>query len=1288
MTIGHDGTSNTISLPPGTYYVVETAAPKGWERDTNVYTVTVTSGNTTFVTSKEVPSKGYLTLKKSGSESTSYSLAGAKYTVYSNSSLTTSVGTLTTKADGTTNTLTLPPGTYYVKETEAPKGWKIDVMTHKVTVKSLATATVKSTENPQKGYVSIKKVIAENERLVKECPEQYTLAGAKYGIYTTKGGAEGDTPSRRVGYLTTKTDGTTNKLTLVVGTYYVKEVTAPKGFAIDPTVQTVTVKDNETTLVTSKENPAFDPMNIVLTKKDANGTGIPIADAEFTIKYYKELVDNVKGLMPKRTWVLKTDSLGRILLDESYKVSGDALYKNDDGAPVALIGTYEIYESKAPFGYTLSKEHFLRQVTQESNGSAVTVYNEPTINEYPQTVSIKVQKVDVETGEKVPQGYGTFEGAQYTVYSNAALTKPVGTITLNGKGNGTLVDLKPGKYYVKETKAPGGYVKNADIIEVDAYIKEINTANFEYSVISEEKPITTQVMKVDPDGKSIVGATLQIIDSKGNVVEEWVTTNEKHIVKGLAVGEYILHEAYTPPGYVTAKDVKFTIEAKEEIHEVAMIDDTIKVDIEKKDKNTKEFLAGAKLQLFDANGELVKEWVTDDKALRFDKLPKGIYTLKEIETLPGYVLAEDLTFEVLETGDVQTFTLENDFTKLEVIKTDLATGDIVEGAQLSIIPLDDEGNPKLGETWETFTTTTVPYKAYYIPQGNYILREVLAPFDQGYVTADDLHFTIKNTAEVQTIEMKNEHSKIKIKKIDKDTGEPISNTVLSLIPMDNEGNLNIRESFLTERTDENGEILSIYVPAGKYIIREDRPNIELGYVTAEDMKIEVIDTPEMQEFAIEDEHTKVEITKTDLFTGDVVEGAQLSIFPLDDEGNPKEGEAWDTFITGKDSYLCDYIPQGDYIIREISAPIEQGYVTAEDVKFTVKDTDEVQKVNMQEDHTKIKLRKIDKDGKTPISGTLLSLIPFDDEGNLMEGEPFLTEMTNDDGEIDVSYIPIGKYILREVIPNYDLGYIASADMEIEVLDTPNFQEYIMEDDYTKIKIRKVDKEKGKAIPRTLLSLIPIEEEDNLRLGKAILTDLTDENGEINITHVGLGKYIIREVMPNIEMGYVTAEDVVIEVMETGDIQEFLMEDSHTKVEISKIDIDTGEPVLGAVLQLLTFEGEVITEWISKKEPKCIAYLPVGKYWIKEIKAPEGYSIAEDVEVEVLDTDRTQSFSIENQRGHKAIDKKIPPTRYRKLMMPKTGDDAKLYVFVTIMVFSFIIIVFMILSKKAKKDKKI
>ncbi len=1265
LTTKADGTTNTLTLAPGTYWIKETTVPKGWKIDTTTHKVTVKSLETTTATSTEKPEDGYLTLKKSGSESTSYSLAGAKYTVYSDSALTKSVGTLTTKADGTTNTLTLAPATYYIKEITAPKGWKLDTTTHKVTVKTLKTTTATSTENPQKGYVSLKKVIASDDHLVAECPEQYSIKGAKYGVYTTEDGAEWDTASKRVGYLTTKADGTTNKLTLVVGTYYVKEVTAPKGFKLDTNIYEVTVTDDKTSVVTSKEEPKFDPMTIVLTKKDANGSGIALAGAEFTIKYYKELVTDVTGLTPARTWVFKTDSQGRIRLLDDYKVSGDALYKDDDGKAVGLIGTYEIYESKAPWGYAISEEKFIRQVTQESNGSDITVYNEPTINEYPQTVSITVQKVDAETGKKVPQGHGTFKGAQYQVYKSKTLTSAnlVGTITLNANGKGTLKDLEPGKYYVKESKAPAGYVKNTEVIEVDAQIKELNTANFDYPVTSKEKPITTKVKKVDPDGNFVVGATLQILNSSGTVVEEWVTTEKEHIVKGLAAGEYTLHEAKTPDGYVTSEDVKFTLEEKEEVQQVIMVDDTIKVDIEKIDKITKEFVADVKLQLLDSSGNLVKEWVTDDKPHRFDKLPKGTYTLKEVETLPGYVLAGDLTFEVLETGEVQVFTLENDFTKLEVVKTDEATGDVVVGAQLSIIPLDDEGNPLLGETWETFVTTSEPHKTYYIPQGEYILRETSAPFDQGYVTAEDVYFTVENTSDLQTIEMKDDHSKIKIRKIDKDTKEPIPNTVLSLIPLDDEGKAKLGETFLTEMTNENGEINSIYVPTGKYILREVRPNYTLGYVTAEDMVIEVLDTPGIQEFVMEDDYTKIEITKTDLATGDVVVGAQLSIIPLDDDGNLLLGETWDTFITTEEPYVTAYMPRGDYILREASAPFEQGYVTAEDVKFTVEDTGEIQKVNMQDDHTKIKLRKVDKDGKTPIPGTILSLIPLDDEGNLLEGETFLTEMTNENGEIDAIYVPTGKYVLREVMPNIDYGYITAEDMIIEVLDTPDLQEYVMEDDYTKIKIKKVDMDTGEPIPDTVLSLIPLDEEGNPLLGETFLTNLTDENGEITADHVGLGKYIIRELTPNIEMGYVTAEDLVIEVVESADVQEFVMEDDHTKLEITKTDIATGEPVVGATLSIIPLDDEgkpmdeAYIQWTTTEEPFFIEYIPSGEYILREVVTPfdQGYVTAEDVKFTVEDTGEIQKVNMDDDYTKVEILKIDKDTKE-----PLAGAKFKLY----------------------------
>lgn len=1310
LTTNASGTTNTLSLTPGTYYVKETKAPTGWKLDPTTHTVTVYEDATAKVTSKETPADGYLTLKKEVTQSTSYPITGAEYTVYSNSALTSSVGKLTTKADGTTNTLTLAPGTYYVKETKAPEGWKIDTNTYTADVKSTQTFTVTSTEAPAEGYLTLLKKIAKDEHLVKECLDQYSIEGAKYGVYTTEAGADGDIASKRVGYLTTKADGSTNKLTLLPGTYYVKEVSAPSGYKLDSKIYSVTIKTGETSVITSKEEPLFDPMDIVLRKIDINGTELPIAGAEFTVKYYKELVTDTTGLTPDRVWVLKTDKDGYINLDDDYKVGGDEFYKTSAGVPVGLIGTYEFTETKAPTGYAAMQGSILRQITKDGTSGDSTIYVYPTIDEYPQTVSITVQKIDAETGKKVPQGHGSFEGAVYEVTRYDSLTDKdvvMGTITLDKNGKGTLGNLEPGVYEVREIKAPAGYLKNNEVIKIKAGIKEINTANFDYPVESKETPITVEFNKVDTSGNHVKGATMQVIDKNGNVVEEWVTNGKTHVIKGLPAGDYTLHEAKTPAGYVTADDVSFTVKATTDVQTVKMVDDIIKVNIEKIDIKTKKLLNGVKLQVLDSKGNVVEEFTTNGNAHRIEKLPAGTYTLHEVSTLPGYVLADDLKFEVKAVADIQTVTLANDFTKVEISKTDITTGDPIIGAKLTIKDSKGEkvaewtttkdpyyierlaaGEYTLTETFapagfvvsndvkftvtatgdiqkvnmkddyvkvefikydisgqnkeplegvtmqlldkdkkvvDEWTTSTTPYRIDRLAEGKYFLREKETV--PGYTLADDKEITVKKIETVQTFSMDNDTTKVEFSKTDIATGKLIVGALLQILDKDH--------NVIHEWTSSDTIKLIEKLPLGEYILREiTAPD---GYVKAEDVNFKVDNTGEIQKVEMKDDFTKVELSKTDLTTGEPVVGAKLQIIPLDANGNPKN-EVYTEWITTDEPHYIEYIPAGDYILREIltNKTTSDGYVTAEDVKFTVESITAVQKVKMEDDHTKVTIKKVDKDTDAAIKDTVLALIPLDGEGNPKVGETFLTDSTDKNGEIKAEYVPIGKYIVREMKPNFSLGYVTAEDLVVEVKDTPDMQNFVMKDDHTRIEINKIDKETKLPIPNTVLALIPLDDEGNILDGETFLTASTDDNGMIKAEYVPVGKYIIREKTANFELGYVTADDLTIEVKDTADVQSYTMEDDHTKVEITKSDIVTGKPVIGAQLSIIPLddegnplEGETWATWLTEEEPYYIEYLPVGDYILREKVAPfdDGYVTANEVKFTVRDTGEIQKIDM-------------------------------------------------------------
>ena len=157
-------------------------------------------------------------------------------------------------------------------------------------------------------------------------------------------------------------------------------------------------------------------------------------------------------------------------------------------------------------------------------------------------------------------------------------------------------------------------------------------------------------------GEELPGATLQVIDSDGNVVEEWVSSDEPHEIV-LDEGSYTLHEEIAPEGYLVANDVEFEVVSGQVAQKVTMEDDYTKVDFEKIDAGTGDLLPGASMQLLDESGNVVAEWVSGDEPHRIEKLEPGSYTLHEASAPEGYDLAADIEFESGSVGEVQTVSM-------------------------------------------------------------------------------------------------------------------------------------------------------------------------------------------------------------------------------------------------------------------------------------------------------------------------------------------------------------------------------------------------------------------------------------------------------------------------------------------------------------------------------------------------------------------------------------------------------------------------------------------------------
>lgn len=182
----------------------------------------------------------------------------------------------------------------------------------------------------------------------------YSLKGAEYGVYSDSSlsGAS------KVGVLTTDENGESNTLTLNAGTYYVRETTAPKGYALDKTAYTITIKPNETYTLKVSDKPTLDPVGVLLGKVDKETNqnkpegSLSLEGALFTAKFYAGVQSDsdpaADGKTADRTWVFRTNEDGFCYYEEKYLESGDELYLSPTKNPSLPIGTLTIQETQAP----------------------------------------------------------------------------------------------------------------------------------------------------------------------------------------------------------------------------------------------------------------------------------------------------------------------------------------------------------------------------------------------------------------------------------------------------------------------------------------------------------------------------------------------------------------------------------------------------------------------------------------------------------------------------------------------------------------------------------------------------------------------------------------------------------------------------------------------------------------------------------------------------------------------------------------------------------------------------
>lgn len=413
------------------------------------------------------------------------------------------------------------------------------------------------------GYVKVSKSSTNPE--ITNGNSCYSLSGAVYTLYTDYA------CTSAIGTLTTDASGNTGSLSVNAGTYYLKETTAPKGYSLSSQIHTVTVTSGNTTTVYATNKPQLDPVGILLGKVDAETNAnkpqnsASLGGAQFTVKFYAGLwnagVDPATlGQNPVRTWVFETDEDGFCEYNTQYLISENDLFMSPSGLPSLPIGTITIQETKAPEGYLLNKEVYVRQITSSGNAESVFTYNEPIIPEQ----IFEVQLTKYQAGTDIPIPDVEFEH-----------TKPDGsTETLATDANGKLSfkGLEYGAHSIREVSVMDGYLLNENVITftVNEDNSVINTSEFDSSkgdvvfemtdegnirihVYDNVDPYSLVVHKGNNKGTLLAGAEFTLYadaECQTEVMKGITNLNGELKLEGLSPErKYYLKETQAPAGY-------------------------------------------------------------------------------------------------------------------------------------------------------------------------------------------------------------------------------------------------------------------------------------------------------------------------------------------------------------------------------------------------------------------------------------------------------------------------------------------------------------------------------------------------------------------------------------------------------------------------------------------------------------------------------------------------------------------------------------------------------------------
>ena len=1056
-------------------------------------------------------------------------------------------------------------GKHWRIESSGSEGVVINNKTDGKTATAMNMSAFRITKNDVK--FEITKVLASDRTVKISGTSKVDGTVAKYGVYTDKA------CKNKVGEITIGKDGT-GSIQLPEKQYYVKEISAPTGYSISEEV--FALKADENIFVTED----FTRGKIKVNKTADDGI---VSGREFK-------VTGNDG----SSYTKKTNANGVA------EFSGLKVYNTSTGKAI----TYTVSEINVDTRYEVPKA---QNVTLTSGDVDLTV--NVKFNNQLKTGSIKINKQSEDNQNGDREFTITGNGKTYTIKTGSDGVAILSDIPVYNSRNEKIV------YTISEKNVPIRYVVPAE--QTATLTADATTTKTFKNIL---KKFTVEVTKQDSEttsaqGDGTLAGAVYGLYKDGELADTYTTDENGYFkTKEYVCGNYTVQEISPSEGYLLDKTV-YSVGAEAENYfiehnplSMTVTEDVIKGNIamiKHSDDGSTQIETpevGAEFEVYlKSSGSYANAVETERDHLTCDEngfaqtkdMPYGIYTVHQTKGWEGTEFMEDFDVNISADGQTYRYIINNEKFEsyIKIVKVDSETGKTIpyEGAGFEIY---DSNGQKISMTFAYPTPTTIDTfytnsEGYLItpevlPYGEYLLVEVQAPY--GYaLDSTPVSFTVS----ADNAEKENALTVIKVRK---------ENTAQKgKISVQKTGDIFTSVNMASSAyTDENGELVvnsTTYTPV---FANGNLSGAVFQVIAAED------------------------------------------IVTLDGTVHANAGDVVAEITTDENGYAeTDLLYLGKYEIKEVQAPY--GYVRNSESQFVeltyagqeiaVLDTVNASFVNDYQS-VEISLSKgMENDELFGIGNNneylsvRFGLFAAEDiqaaDGTVIPADGLLSEVSLDENmtaKFDVQ-IPFGRYYVKEISTDehYVLGgekYLVNfeymgQDIRTVDIDCGQFVNLLKRG---RIEGHKVD-DKSEPLENAVFGLFTA---DCVKFSRdtAIMTFTSDENGYFVFDEIPYGEYIIHEI--EAPTGYILSnKSYPVSISEDGDVIEITAENKPITVKISKRDI-YGNELKGAKMQIIDSEDNVVDEWVSDGTNHVVTELPAGEYTLKEIAAPDGYVIANDI----------------------------------------------------------------------------